>query len=110
MMLPECAALGTVTTSPALALRRCAAGELRLMRAPRLAGKATSNPARKPRPASSSVPCTDTWCGLALQLELGVQRTLVIRTEVTCALVGAAVLEAPPAGEVEAPADGEAPA
>ena len=108
MMLPECAELGTVTTSPEPALRRCAAGELELMRAPRWAGKATSSPARRPRPASNSVPWIDTWWGLVLQLAAGVQRTLEIRAVATRApLLGAPPDAAPPATVVEVPAGGE---
>src|SRR5438132_11184871 len=86
MMLPECAALGTLTSRPAAFARRCAPGDLRLMRAPGRAGNATVNPALSPLPVSSSVPCTETWCGFALHLVCGVQVTLVMRTEVTCAL------------------------
>src|SRR5438128_7849408 len=97
MMLPERAALGTVATSPAALARNRAAGELRLMRAPRRAGKATIHPALNPLPTSSSVPCTETWCGLALHLACGVQVALVMRTEVTCALGVADAAEAEPA-------------
>ena len=38
------------------------------MRAPGARGKATVMPGFRPLPASSSVPCVDTWCGLPLQL------------------------------------------
>jgi len=60
---------------------------------------------RSPRPAISSVPCTETSCGLVPQRALGVQRTLEMRTAVTCALVGATLEEAPPPAEVGAPAE-----
>ena len=86
MMLPECAPVGTVTIRPEPSPRRRAPGELRLMRAPGLRGKATTIPALRPRPVSASVPCTDTWWGLVLQWLVGVQAALVMRTEVTCAL------------------------
>ena len=106
MMLPECAALGTLTSRPAAFARRCAPGDLRLMRAPGRAGNATVNPALSPLPVSSSVPCTETWCGFALHLVCGVQVTLVMRTEVTCALgLRAAEVPAPDLAEVAAAAE-----
>ena len=55
-MLPECAALGTVTIRLEPVLRRRDPGELRLMRAPGLRGKATIMPAARPLPVSASVP------------------------------------------------------
>src|SRR5437899_5432972 len=85
MILPECAPLGTVTIRLAPLVRRCAPGELRLMRAPGRRGKATTIPACRPLPVSASVPCTDTWCGFEPQRDAGVQLALVMRTEVTCA-------------------------
>src|SRR5437660_12304649 len=105
MMLPECAPLGTVTVRLAPLLRRRAPGELRLMRAPGLRGKATTMPACSPRPVSASVPCTDTWRGFALQRDAGVQLALVMRTEVTCAL---GELALPRAGRVADPPAGAA--
>ena len=86
MMFPECALAGTVTSRPEPRLRRREPGDLRLMRAPGVRGKATTIPALRPLPAISSVPPIDTWCGLLLQVDAGVQRTLVMRTEVTCAV------------------------
>ena len=60
MIRPECAPLGTVTIRPRLELRRRPAGELLLMRAPALRGKATTMPAFSPAPPTSRVPLTET--------------------------------------------------
>ena len=97
MMFPECALAGTVASRPAPLLRRREAGELRLMRAPGARGKATTIPALRPLPAIKSVPPLDTWCGLLLQADVGVQRALVMRTEVTCATGTSATPRARPA-------------
>ena len=94
MMCPECAALGTVSTSPAFVLRRCEPGELRPIRAPGECGNAIVMPESSPLPAISSVPCVDTWCGLPLHFACGTQLTLVMRTLVTCGLVAVFVLAA----------------
>src|SRR5438309_11662686 len=91
-MRPECALEGTCTINPSRVARSRAPGELRLMRAPPERGKATTIPARRPRPAKSNSPCTETWCGLPLHLGVGTQLTLVMRTEVTCRLVALEVL------------------
>src|SRR5256885_10932103 len=86
-MRPECALEGTCTINPRRVPRSREPGELRLMRAPAERGKATVIPARRPRPAKSSSPRTETWRGLPLHLDVGTQLTLVMRTEVTCRLV-----------------------
>src|SRR5580700_9081595 len=86
MMLPECALFGTVTSRPADPLRRCAPGETLEIRARGLLGKATVIPVASPRPAISRMPWSETWWGLAPQWLTGMQRTLVIRTVVTCEL------------------------
>jgi len=89
MMCPEWAASGTVTTRPALgraaiAQRRCAAGDTRLILAPGDLGKATTMPGLRLVPPSSRVPWVETWWGLPLQCAAGVQVTLVMRTLSTC--------------------------
>ena len=85
-MCPECALLGTVSTSPERVLRRCETGERLTIRPPGVRGKAITDPAASPLPAISSVPRAETWCGLPLHLAAGTQLTLVIRTLVTCRL------------------------
>ena len=85
-MRPECALEGTCTINPRRVPRSREPGELRLMRAPAERGKATVIPARRPRPANSSSPRTETWRGLPLHLDVGTQLTPVMRTEVTCRL------------------------
>src|SRR6476646_3824139 len=85
-MRPECALEGTCTSSPRRVARSREPGELLLMCAPLERGKATTIPVRRPRPATSSSPRTETWRGLPLHLEVGTQLTFVTRTEVTCRL------------------------
>src|ERR1700760_1076549 len=94
MMWPECAVLGTVSTSPAFVLRRCDPGEVRPIRAPGERGNAIVMPESRPLPAISSVPCVDTWCGLPLHFACGTQLTLVIRIVVMCGLAAAFVFVA----------------
>src|SRR5450432_2543280 len=96
MMCPEWALLGTVSTRPAVLWRRCERGERGPILAPGVRGKATTVPDRRPMPAISSVPCVETWWGLALHLLAGVQLTDVMRALVACAL-------APGAGAVAVP-------
>ena len=85
-MRPECALEGTCTINPSRVARSRAPGELRLIRAPPERGNATVIPGRRPRPAKSSSPRTETWRGLPLHLDAGTQLTLEMRTEVTCRL------------------------
>src|SRR2546428_9815036 len=85
-MRPECALEGTCASNPSRVARSRAPGELRLMRAPPERGNATVIPGRRPRPAKSSSPRTETWRGLPLHFDVGTQLTLVMRTEVTCRL------------------------
>ncbi len=94
MMCPECAVLGTVSTSPAFVLRRCEPGEVWPMRAPGERGNAIVMPEIRPLPAISNVPCVETWCGLPLHLGCGTQLTLVMRIVVTCGLVAVFVFAA----------------
>jgi hypothetical protein len=84
MMCPEWALAGTVSTSPCLLERRCAAGEARPARPPGVAGKATDIPLASPLPVKRSVPCVETSCALVLQLAAGMQLAFVIRTLSTC--------------------------
>ncbi len=110
MMCPECALLGTVRISPALVMCRCETGELATIRAPGACGKATVIPATSPLPASSSVPCVETWWGLPLHFVFGTQLTLTIRTLVTCRLgvaLGAAVVLLPAGALATGAAPGE---
>jgi hypothetical protein len=95
MIRPEWALCGTVTRSPTLVWRKCDPGEVRLTRAPDERGKTTVIPARRPAPVSFSVPCTETWCGFALQCAAGTQLTEPIRTTGTDVFTGR-VGEAPP--------------
>src|SRR5438128_2158010 len=94
LMRPECALEGTCTINPSRVARSRAPGELRLMRAPPERGKATTIPARRPRPAKSSSPRTETWRGLPLHLDVGTQLTFVMRTDVTCRLLALEVFGA----------------
>src|SRR5580704_9351040 len=106
MMCPEWAFAGTVTISPPLVLRRCAAGELRLTCAPGVFGNPTAIPLASPTPWISRVPWRETWCGFPLQRVAGVQLTLVIRTFFTCRDATAGVLlgaEAPVVGAAWVP-------
>src|SRR5271170_5032957 len=89
MMCPEWALLGTVRIRPCAEVRRCAWGEVRPIRAPGAAGKATIMPFVSPLPPSSRVPWVETSCALVLHLAVGMQLTLVIRTVRTCRLVEA---------------------
>src|SRR5438128_348490 len=120
LMRPECALEGTCTINPSRVARSRAPGELRLMRAPPERGKATTIPARRPRPAKSSSPRTETWRGLPLHLDVGTQLTFVMRTDVTCRLLalevfgaGVAVLVvtgAPTFGAADPPGEATPPA
>ncbi len=56
------------------------------MRAPGVWGKATTIPFVSPLPVSSRVPWVVTSCGLPLHLMLGMQLTLVMRTDLMCRL------------------------
>src|SRR5262245_4726567 len=109
MTCPECAPLGTVTISPRLELRRRAAGELLLMRAPALRGNATTMPAFSPVPPISRVPLIDTCRGLRLHLGAGTHLTLLIRTDSTWGLAATvralAPAPAPPDLPARAPVD-----
>jgi hypothetical protein len=80
MMWPEWAAAGTVNTRPTFAWRSFERGEVAVIRAPALAGNATSIPLFRPAPSSSSVPWVETWWGFPLQSAVGMQLTLVMRT------------------------------
>src|SRR5439155_11279153 len=113
---------GTCAIIPSRVARSRAPGELRLMRAPPERGNATVIPGRRPRPAKSSSPRTETWRGLPLHLDVGTQLTLAMRTEVTCrlgievfvaGLAGVAcvvVTGAPALGAPEAPGEATPPA
>src|SRR5437763_3845490 len=108
MILPEWALEGTVTSRPWLVWCRRAPGEVRLMCAPAERGNATVMPLFRPTPPMASVPRIDTWCGMALHLEAGTQRTLVMRTLRTWRLM-LPVPTGEEAAEGALPSDGSVP-
>ncbi len=90
-------------------MRSRACGEAVVTRAPAFFGKPSVMPAFSPMPFSSSVPWSETWCGLPLQCASGMHATLVMRTLVTWAPVPLAagfVVVAP--GAAEPPLDARA--
>src|ERR1700743_1028074 len=79
MMWPECAAFGTVSSSPALVLRKWEVGELRTIRPPGVRGKAIVEPEPRPLPATSSGAWPGAGWGLPLHFAAGTRAPLVIR-------------------------------
>jgi len=85
-MRPDLALEGTLTSRPRLVWRSLAPGGRLLIRAPALAGKATTMPGRRPTPSRASRPRIETWRGLPLHFTDGTHLALVMRTLRTCRL------------------------